>query len=182
MKLRMVDGRRNAELLVEIVLNFERVLDRRRVDDAGALERVVAGEERGEDLELVGFFVGLARFVDQVRAIESADDRLDVIDAELVQDVFAHRRRRGRRQRQHGRMAELGDHAAERQIRGPKVVAPLTDAVRFVDDEERHVDRLQQLQEGFVFEFLRRRVDDAHAARARCARARAFLDLRRASS
>ena len=38
MQFRMIDGSRNAERLVQILLYFERVLDRRGVDDAGAFE------------------------------------------------------------------------------------------------------------------------------------------------
>ena len=49
-QFRVVDRRGNAELARQVLLHFERVLDRGGVDDAGALERVVAGEERGEDL------------------------------------------------------------------------------------------------------------------------------------
>ena len=173
-QLRVVDGRGDAELPRQIRLHLERVLDRGGIDDAGAFQRAVAVEQRGENLELVGFLLGLARFVHQVRPVEPADDRLDRIYAELVQDVFAHRRGRGGREREHGRMAELSDHAAEREVGGAEVVAPLADAVRLVHDEERNVYGLQQLQEAFVLELLGRRVDDAQRSR-RDAFARAHL-------
>ena len=78
-----------------------------------------------------------------------------------MKDILANRRRRRRRQGEYGRVPELRDDSAEREVGGTKVVAPLADAVRFVDDEERHANRLQQTQKDVVFELLRRRIDDA---------------------
>src|ERR1700688_920608 len=92
-QLRMIDGRRNADLASQEALNFQSVLDRRRINDSGTVEAVVAAEERGKDLEFVGFLVGFARFVDQIGTIESANDRLDLLEPELMQDVLADRRR-----------------------------------------------------------------------------------------
>jgi hypothetical protein len=40
------------------------------------------------------------------------------------------------------------------------------DTVRFVDDEEGHRNRLQQLQKRFVFELFGRRIGDLHFAGA----------------
>jgi hypothetical protein len=57
-------------------------------------------------------------------------------------------------------VAEAFDDRAEREIGGAEIVAPLRDAVRFVDDEERRFDRLQQFQESLVFKLLGRRIDD----------------------
>ena len=41
--------------------------------------------------------------------------------------------------REHGRIAERCDDAAERQVRGAEIVPPLADAVRFVDHEQRNL-------------------------------------------
>ena len=77
----MIDGRRDAEVLREVFLHRERVLYRGGVDDAGAFQRRVVGEQPVEDPEFVGLFVRLARLIDQVRPVEALDDRLDVLDA-----------------------------------------------------------------------------------------------------
>ena len=137
LQFRVIDGGRNVEMFLQILLHFERVLDRRRVDDAGAVEIVVL-EQRLERAQLARFVFRAAHAVDQVRAIEAAHDRLDVGDAELREDVFAHGRRGGRGEREHGRFAERLDDAAEIEIGRAEVVAPLADAMRFVDHEQRH--------------------------------------------
>ena len=50
------------------------------------------------------------------------------------------------------------DDAAEREIGRPEIVTPLADAVRFVDDEERHLDATcSSRRKRFVFELFRRR-------------------------
>src|SRR5581483_2637842 len=134
-------GGRNAQLVLQILLHVERVLDRRGVDDSRSVQ--VALEDRFQDLELVGFFFGAADAVDQIRPVETFDDRLDVRNAQLVQDVLAYGRRGGGGEREHRGMSEPFDDVAQRQIRGPEVVAPLADAVRFVDDEQRNANRLQ---------------------------------------
>ena len=66
------------------------------------------------------------------------DDR-GVAQAEPLDDLVAHRRRRRRREREHGRAPERLDRRAEPQVLGPEVVAPLGDAVRLVDDEQRRL-------------------------------------------
>jgi hypothetical protein len=57
-KLRMINGRGNVELVGQVSLHFERVLDRRGIDDARSFERVVSGKERRKNAQLVGFFIG----------------------------------------------------------------------------------------------------------------------------
>ena len=91
-----------------------------------------------------------------------------------MQDVFAHGRRRRSGQRQHRRVARAGDHAAERQIRRTEIVAPLADAVRFVDDEERHArSTCRSAEKPSSSSFSGRNEDDLDRAAKRCARARA---------
>ena len=60
-----------------------------------------------------------------------------------MEDVFAHRGRGGGGQRQDGRFPEFADRTAEGEISGAKIVPPLADTVRFVDDEERDANPLQ---------------------------------------
>ena len=74
----MVHRGRDAELLRQVLLYFERVLDRGGVDNARAIESLVAGEEHVENLELIGFFVGFTGFIDEIRPVEPAHDRLDL--------------------------------------------------------------------------------------------------------
>ena len=52
------------------------------------------------------------------------------------------------------------DDRAEREVVGTEVVAPLADAVRFVDDEQAHRAREQALEEVAVLEALGREVED----------------------
>ena len=72
-----------------------------------------------------------------VRPVEAADDDRRVAHAEPLDDLVADRRRGGRGQREHRRAAERLDRRAEPQVVGAEVVAPLADAVRLVDDEQR---------------------------------------------
>ena len=63
MKFGVVNRCGDSKLPLQVTLNFERVFNRRRVNDSGTVERVTAGEERREDLQLIGFFIGLSRLV-----------------------------------------------------------------------------------------------------------------------
>ena len=87
-------------------------------------------------------------------------------DAELHEDVFAYGRRRGRRQRQHGRIPELLDHFAEVEIGRPEVVSPLRDTVGLINHEKRDAQVGEHFDEGVVLELFGRHEDDLH--RARC--------------
>src|ERR1700728_3956114 len=105
----MVHGRRHAQLARQIVLNLQSVLDSRRVNDSGSFEGIGSFEERREDPELIGFLVGLSRLVDKLWSIEPANDRFDLIDAELMENVLSDRRSGRRGQGKHCRMAEPRD-------------------------------------------------------------------------
>ena len=115
--------------------------------------------------------------VRQVRAIEAGDDRLRRIELELRDDVGANVRRRGRGERDGRRPAELFTHLGDAQIARAEVVAPLADAVRLVDGEQRDAGVAQPLGGGAEVEPLRRDVQQldvaAHGAR------QAIRDLRR---
>ena len=75
-------------------------------------------------------------------------------------------------------MAERGDDAAQREIGRPEIVPPLTYAVRFVDDEERNRNGLEQPQEGLVLELFGRRINDAEAPRGDALASAQFLIFR----
>ena len=106
----------------------------------------------------------------EVRPVERGRDDLGVLDAELEQDVGADVRRRGRGGREHRRPADVLERLAQRQVRGPEVVAPLRHAVGLVDDEPRHADptaRVAQVDaELRIRHPLRRREQQLAAGRA----------------
>ena len=97
----------------------------------------------------------------QVRAREALQQLRRVgAEAEAHQDLVAHDRRRGRGAGQHEPRAQLGDEAADRQVLGPEVVAPLADAVGLVDRDERRAELEHQGPEARVGEPLRRDVGE----------------------
>ena len=60
-----------------------------------------------------------------VLAAEAVDETLCLRDAQLLADVPLHERRRGRRERDDGCRAQLGDAFAELAIVRTKIVTPL---------------------------------------------------------
>src|SRR4029077_8781447 len=115
-------------LLAQVLRNAVRVLDRGRVDDAET-----AGKRTGERfLQRAQLLVVGGRAYDlvhEIRTVESAHDRLGERDAELRDDVFAHRGSGGCGEREDGRVSERRHDAAEIQICRAEVVSPLRDAV-----------------------------------------------------
>ena len=95
----------------------------------------------------------------QVRAVEAGDDGVALLDPEARADVGDDRRRRGRGQREHALGAELACARGELQVVGPEVVAPLRDAVRLVDREQRDLRLAELREEALVVEALRRDVE-----------------------
>ena len=125
-------GQRADALLVQ---PFGGVLDlgaRQAIDDA-ALALVA----RQEPQQLLARLVALDDRVGDVGAVEAGREDLGRPQAELVDDVFA-RMRIGRRRQRDARHAgiELGE-LAELAIFRAEIVAPLADAMRLVDGEER---------------------------------------------
>ena len=92
-----------------------------------------AVDHRAAPLVLVD--VQLRRQV-QVGPVERPDHLDGVVEPQPVEHVGAHRRRGGRGEGQHRRLAQLGDHVTEAQVVRSEVVAPLRDAVRLVDHEQ----------------------------------------------
>ena len=96
------------------------------------------GQHPVEDALLLAVGVGVVVDLQpDLRPVEPGDDDLRVAHLQPLDDLGAHRRGGGRGEREHGRVAELLDDAAEAQVVGPEVVAPGGDAVRLVDDEQR---------------------------------------------
>ena len=102
----------------------------------------------------------------QVRPVEAGDDRVRLLDPEAGADVRDDGRRRRRRQRQHALGGELARPLGQLQVVGPEVVAPLGDAVRLVDREERDPRARELGEEALVVEALRRDVEELQRAGA----------------
>ncbi len=100
----------------------------------------------------------------QVRAIEAVHEHRRLAAEQFPLDIRARRavRRGGERDGLHG--AELRLHRAERRIFRAEVVAPLRDAMRLVDRQQRDLGALEEL-EGVGFEqTLRRDINEPQRA------------------
>ena len=75
----------------------------------------------------------------QVGAVEADVDHRCRRNAELTEDVVFDFGRRGGRQREYWWSANRAHCFAKAEIGRPKIVAPLRDAVRFINDEKRDV-------------------------------------------
>ena len=98
-----------------------------------------------------------------LRPIEAAHQHPRIAHPQALDDLLPHGRRRRRGQRQHLRRPQLRGERAQPQVVRPEVVAPLADAVRLVDHEQRR--RAPPA--------ARRASPGARAARARAAGTRA---------
>ena len=87
----------------------------------------------------------------QVRPIERSDQRHRIVEAELLDDVLADPRRGGGGEGVETDARQCRAKGAELSILRAEVVAPVADAMRFVDrDEAERAGRLQQ-------QYIRRR-------------------------
>lgn len=87
-------------------------------------------------------------------------------DAKCLANVARHIRRRRRREREHGAQRQLLGHAREAQVLGAEIVAPLGNAVRLVNCEERDFHAPQPLQKYLTREPLGRDVEQLQLPRA----------------
>ena len=88
------------------------------------------------------------------------------VDPEPGPNVRDHGRGRSRGQRQYALGPELARALGELQVVGPEVVAPLRDAVRLVDGEERDSSARELGEEALVVEALRCDVEKLQRAGA----------------
>jgi hypothetical protein len=100
------------------------------VDDAG-----LARMARDHPLDLRDQVAARLEAVGEVGAIAAADEARRIAQAELLDDVLAHGRRRGRGERLDRDLRVVAPQLAEHAVLGPEVVAPVADAVRLVDHE-----------------------------------------------
>ena len=130
---------------------------RRDVDDAG---RRRAGDVLAQGAELAVLVVEALDREADVRPVEAAHDHHGVAQAEPADDLLPHRRRRGGGEGERRRPAERLRGRPEPQVVGPEVVAPLGDAVRLVDDEQRRCRDGQLVEHLLVGELLGREEDE----------------------
>ena len=167
---RVIGGNMLTQLAAQPLGGRIGALARAGIDDRG--QRSGLGQQ-GRDS---GLSFALARrrhhVVREVRPLEAGGDPHRVVQAEPVDDVDGHPRRRRRRGRQdRPRLQTLGD-LPELVVLGAEVVAPLADAVRLVDDEQADVS-LQLLADAGRPEALRRDVEHPrprHRARGEATR------------
>jgi hypothetical protein len=108
------------------------------VHDAGTATGLDLGHRPVDHRGGLGGGVGVPVHLEpDLGTVEPGDDDLGVAHLESLDDLGAHRRRGGGGEREHRRVAQLLDDAAEPEVVGPEVVPPGRDAVGLVDDEHR---------------------------------------------
>jgi hypothetical protein len=95
-----------------------------------------------------------------VRPVEPADDHRRVPQAEALHDLLAHGRGGGRREGEHRRAPERLGRRAQAQVVRPEVVAPLGDAVRLVDHQQRRAGDGELVEHVLVGQLLGRQEDE----------------------
>jgi hypothetical protein len=96
--------------------------------------------------------------IDQVGPIEGADQHRGIGQPQLPHDVLLHagRRRGGIAVQRHARKAL--SQPLERAILGAEIVAPIADAVSFIDRQERQRHALEKLQSPLGHQPLGRKI------------------------
>ncbi len=145
----VVTQRREA-LAAEEVVEALHVLAARAVDErrAGALDAAQ------EPVVLLVAAAGALDLEAEVLADDAAHEADGVAEAELHDHVVLDLAGRGGGEREHGRPAQEHDGGAQAAVVGAEVVAPLADAVGFVDREERDGDARHALAESLALEAL----------------------------
>jgi len=116
-------------------------LDGGGVDNAGP---VVFLELLQQQRPLFRFAPGMDDVQFKVGAVKAGVNDLGVGHAQLGEDVLDDIGSGRGRQGHDGRPSQVVDGLAQSQIVGAKVVAPLTDAVRLIDDEQLDFPSLEQ--------------------------------------
>ena len=135
----------------------------RAVDDGGGLA-AEGFEQLGDLLQLLLLAAHADGVEAKVGAVEAGDAHVRVVEAEALDDVVADTGVGGGGEGDDGRVLEAGAGGAQIPVAGAEVVAPLGDAVRLVDGEQRHVDAAQGGDEAAVREALGGHVEQAQVA------------------
>src|SRR5215213_3155697 len=83
-----------------------------------------------------------------VRAVGVVDEDARSVEAQPLDDLRAHLRRGGRRDREHPGTAEPFDGGADVEVVGAEVVTPLAHAVGLVDDDQADARVREPLDDG----------------------------------
>ena len=135
----------------------------------GGVDEAGAGQpgDRVEERRLLAVVLGEALDGQvQVRPVEAGDDLPRRAHPQPLDDLGAHRRRGGGRQRDDRRRAEALEDVADPQVVGPEVVTPGRHAVRLVDHEERDARRGEPVDDVVVRELLGGEEDELGVAGA----------------
>ena len=97
---------------------------------------------------------------------KAADENPRVPEPETLGDLAPGRRVRGGGECDAGCIGVAFVQHRELEVLGPEVVAPLRDAVRFVDGEEGDADRVQQREGALTHQAFRRDVEEIERSRA----------------
>ena len=95
----------------------------------------------------------------QIVATESGYHRQRIAQGQSFTNVCLDPRRRRRRQRQTGRIVELLSQTPELHVVGSKIMSPLRDAMRFIDDQKRYQALPNQTQKPFVLNPFRSHIE-----------------------
>ena len=112
---------------------------------------------------------------DEVWPIDGSDHADRVVELELLHDVLTHPRRGGRGAGEHWDPRELGAEAGETTVVRTKIVAPLADAVCFVNGDEAWFGGGQDRDQGTKRQTLGGQVEDRDATMDEFAEDLAFL-------
>ena len=123
-------------------------------DLLGAFARTDVDDARAGDVayqaqQLPVLVVGVADAVRKVGTCEAAPQDMRFGEPQVAHDVFGHEFRGRSRERQHRDTGQLLAQLGDAQVRRAEVVAPLRDAVGFVDGHERYVHAHDAQAEGF---------------------------------
>src|ERR1019366_827095 len=113
--------------------------------------------------------VASAHDVAKVGPVEAGDVFVGIAKLELMDDVVPHTLRGARSERGNGAVGKMDPQAAQLAVFRAELVAPLRDAVRFVNGEERDRHALQPVERVRARQALRRKIQEAVLARARFA-------------
>ena len=127
-------------------------------------ESIVLSQNLYDSLFFFGVVPGWNDVVREIRPIKTGDDRLRVFQGQLASNIAANLGGCGRRQGDCRRRAERLVHLLHPEVAWPEIVPPLTDAVGFVDREERDASLAQSLGSAAEVETLRRYVEELDLA------------------
>ena len=137
------------------------ILARRRIDDRRTALRIAQQIERALGPHGLRHF---DHFDGEVVAAEAVDEARGVVQRKLREDVVLNDGCCGRGQRQDRRGAQQVQMLAEHAVVGAEIVAPLRDAVRLVDGDERRLALAQHLGKAGDAQPLRRDEEKLQAA------------------